>query len=188
MIQAYKEADTPPPAPKTPCQICATPGEASVGDQSLPCPSRDGVVIPNVPMTGTSSQHPAKLGTWNLQESVSPSKQADLDCLRDKSGRSCQDLSKVWLDVKEYKQQKSRVEEAGKDCSQWVQTEAPPNDHEADSRKDCRSTGAKVNTAPRAEALVMRRAPPGGAFTPRVMMPGCSGSHEWGQISWLTCP
>ena len=35
MIQAYKKANTPPPAPETPCQICATPGEASVGEQSM---------------------------------------------------------------------------------------------------------------------------------------------------------
>ena len=34
MIQAYKEADAPPQAPETPCQICATPGEASAGEQS----------------------------------------------------------------------------------------------------------------------------------------------------------
>ena len=34
MIQVYKEANAPPPAPETPCKICATPGEASVGEQS----------------------------------------------------------------------------------------------------------------------------------------------------------
>ena len=35
MIQAYKEADNPPQAPETPCQICATPREASAGEQSM---------------------------------------------------------------------------------------------------------------------------------------------------------
>ena len=35
MIQAYKEADIPPLALETPCQISATPGEASTGEQSM---------------------------------------------------------------------------------------------------------------------------------------------------------
>ena len=34
MIQVYKESDTPPQVSDTPCQICATLGKASVGEQS----------------------------------------------------------------------------------------------------------------------------------------------------------
>ena len=56
-----------------------------------------------------------------------------------------------------------------------IQTEVPQNDHEAGSGKDHQSTGAKVDTALRAEVPVTRRALPGGAFAPRVMMPSYSG-------------
>ena len=69
-----------------------------------------------------------------------------------------------------------------------IQTEAPPNNHKAGSGKDHQSARAKIDTAPRAEAPVMRRALPGRAFTPRVMTPGYSGFLEWGQIFWSTCP
>ena len=69
-----------------------------------------------------------------------------------------------------------------------IQTEAPPNDLEAGSRKDGQSTGAKVNTTPRAEVPVMKRAQPGGVFSPRVMMPGYSAFLKWGRTSRPTCP
>ena len=43
----------------------------------------------------------------------------DLDQLRDKSGRSRQDLGKVWSDITEYEAQKSRVEESSRGHPHW---------------------------------------------------------------------
>ena len=100
MIQAYKEADAPPPAPEVPCQICATPGEASVGEQSmdtemLTAAASLSLLYPAPVETALSSQMSQQLGPaldtlpnleQNLHEKISPSKQADQDHLRDKSG------------------------------------------------------------------------------------------------------
>ena len=100
MIQAYKEANTPPPAPEAPCQICATPGEASVGEQSTDTemsPAAASLLLsyPAPVEMVLSSQMSQQLGPapgtlpnleQNLQEKISLSKQADLDHLRDKSG------------------------------------------------------------------------------------------------------
>ena len=131
MIQVYQEADAPPLAPDTPCPACATQGEAS-GKQSTDTEMTSTVVLlslsyPAPAQMTLSSEMSQRLGPApgtlpnlerNVQESVSPSKQVDLDCLRDKSGRSQRDLGKVWSDVTEYeKKQKSKVEETGTDWS-----------------------------------------------------------------------
>ena len=132
MIQAYQEADAPPPAPDTPCPTCTTQGEAS-GEQNMDTKLKTAVaslsLLYPVPVEmALSSEMAQQLGLapgtlpnleWNVRESVSPSKQVDLDCLRDKFGRSQWDLGKVWSDVMEYEEQKSRVEETGRDRSQW---------------------------------------------------------------------
>ena len=132
MIQAYQVADAPPPTPDTPCSTCATQGEASE-EQSMDTEMTTTVALlslsyPAPADTALSSEMSQWLGPalgtlpnleQNVQESVSPSKQVDLDCLRDKSGRSWQDLDKVWMDVKEYKEQKRKVEEINRGQSQW---------------------------------------------------------------------
>ena len=101
MIQAYKEADAPPQTSDTPCQICATQGEASVGEQttdteimntvallSLSCPAPAEMVL-SLEMSQQLGPAPGTMPNLeqNLHESTSLSKQVDLDCLRDKSGQ-----------------------------------------------------------------------------------------------------
>ena len=103
MIQVYKEADAPPQAPETPCQICATPGEDSVGEQSTDTEITNTAAslllsYPTPMEMALLSQMSQWLGPTpgtlpnmeqNLQEKISPLKQ------------------------------KSKVEESGKDWSQW---------------------------------------------------------------------
>ena len=130
MIQAYQVAEAPPLTPDTPCSTCATQGEAS-REQSTDTKMTTAVVslslsYPTPAEMALSSEMTQHLGPppgtlpnleQNFQESVSPSKQVDLNCLRDKSGRSRLDLGKVWSDVTEYEAQKSKVEEASRGCS-----------------------------------------------------------------------
>ena len=127
MIQAYQVAEAPPPTPDTPCLTCATQGEAS-GEQSTDtemtmAAASLSLSYPTPAETALSSEMTQHLGPplgtlpnleQNVHKSVSPSKQVDLNCLRDKSGRSQRDLSKVWSDVTEYEVQKSKVEEASR--------------------------------------------------------------------------
>ena len=132
MIQVCQEADAPPLAPDTPCPTCATQGEAS-GEQSMdtkmtnaawslslsyPAPAQISLSLELSQQLGLALGSLPNL-EWNVQESVSPSKQVDLNHLRDKSRRSLWDLGKVWSDVTEYEEQKSKVEETSRDWSQW---------------------------------------------------------------------
>ena len=124
MIQAYQVAEAPPPTPDTPCLTCATQREAS-GEQSMDTKMTTAaaslsLLYPAPAEKVLSSEMSQQLGLppgtlpnleQNVQESVSPSKQVDLDCLREKSRRSQWDLGKVWSDVTEYEAQKSKVEE-----------------------------------------------------------------------------
>ena len=126
MIQAYQVADAPPPSPTpdTPCLTCATQEEAS-REQSTDTEMTTTVALlsllyPVLAETALLSKMSQQLGPApgslpnlerNVQERVSPSKQVDLDHLRDKSRRSRWDLDKVWTDVKEYEGQKRKVEE-----------------------------------------------------------------------------
>ena len=127
MIHVYQVAEAPPLTPDTPCPTCATQGEAS-GEQSTDMEMTTAVaslllLYPTPAETALLSEMTQCLGPplgtltnpeQNVQESVSPSKQVDLDWLRDKSGRSRWDLGKVWSDITEYEAQKSRVEESSK--------------------------------------------------------------------------
>ena len=133
MIQVYKEVNTPPQAPETPCQICIMPREASAGKQSTDMEIMNAAMslllsYPAPAEMALSSQMSQWLGLapgtlpnleQNLQESISPSKKINLDHLRDKYGHSRWDLSKVWSEVREYKKQESKVEETDKDWSRW---------------------------------------------------------------------
>ena len=132
MKQAYQVAEAPPSTPDTPCSTCAIQGEASeeqstdtemtmaVASLSLSYPA-----LAETALSSEMTQHLGPpLGTLpnlerNVQESVSPLKQVDLDRLRDKSGRSQRDLSKVWSDVTEYEVQNSKVEKASRGRSSW---------------------------------------------------------------------
>ena len=130
MIQVYQVADVPPAAPDTPCPTCATQGDASE-EQSTDTEMTTAAVslsllYPPPIETALSSEMSQWLGPvlgtlpnleQNVQESVSPLKQVDCNRLRDKSGRIRQDLGKAWSDVKEYEEQKSKVEETSKDRS-----------------------------------------------------------------------
>ena len=127
MIHAYQVAEAPPLTPDTPCLTCAIHGEAS-REQSTHTEMTSAAVsllllYPTPAEMVLSSKMTQHLGLppgtlhnleQNIQESVSPSKQMDLDRLRDKSERSQWDLSKVWSDVTEYEAQKSRVEESSR--------------------------------------------------------------------------
>ena len=99
MIQVCQEANTPPEAPDTPCLTCATPGEASTGQLSMDTEMMTAVASlslssPAPVEAALSSEMSQQLGPapgtlpnleQNVQESTSPLKQVDLDCLRHKS-------------------------------------------------------------------------------------------------------
>ena len=129
IIHAYQVAEAPPLTPDTPCLTCTIQGEASreqstdtemttaVASLSLSYPTLGEMALLSE-MTQHLGPPPGTLPNLeqNVQESVSLSKQMDLDQLRDKSRKSRWDLGKVWSDVTEYEAQKSRVEESSRGC------------------------------------------------------------------------
>ena len=151
----------------------------------LPCPSGDGIVIPNVQMTGASSWHSAKLGTEPPRKYQSrltwTAWETSLGRVDEISARSGQTLRKT-----NSRRAKLRRQAGTGPDGTWIG--ATPNDHGAGSRRGHQSIRARADTTSRAEAPGTRRALPGRVFSPRVMTLDCSGSHKWGWTSWLICP